>query len=145
MNKKGFTLVELIAAAMISSVILQATLVFALGAMRSGNMSAGLSKNIRESSATLGIITKEVRAANAISPSSTASKLILVSGSDLFIFEFTAGKIKRSKNASGQFITTDGALEYAEFLYPECGLVRLSIKPSGIGTPLTSEVFCRNA
>lgn len=142
--KNGFTLIELLIAMLVSGMVLNSAMLLAFGMMNSHKRAAGLSKNFQEASAAQGLILKEARAADAISPSSTLHKAILISGPDIITYEFLAGKIKRSKNASGQYITTEGALDEARFKYPLPGTMSVEIKPAGLSLVLTSEAFCRN-
>lgn len=143
--KRGFTLIELLIAMLVSALVLNSAMLLAFGMMNSQKKTAGLSKNFQEASSIQGLILKEVRAADAISPSSTLHKAVLISGPDIITYEFLAGKIKRSKNASGQYITTEGALDKAEFKYPLPGTISVEIKPAGLSLVLTAEALCRNA
>jgi prepilin-type N-terminal cleavage/methylation domain-containing protein len=144
-GRRAFTLVELLIAMLISALVLNSALLLAFRTMNSQKTAAELSKNFQEAAEVLGLMTKEIRAADAISPSSTGLKAVLISGPDLITYEFLSGKIKRSKNASGQYITTDGALDLARFGYPFPGTAYVEIKPAGISSVLTAEAFCRNS
>lgn len=142
--KKGFTLVELLLALMVSALVLNSAFLLAFGTLHTQKRTAVFSKNYQEAAALLGLMTKEIRAANAISPSSTGSKLVLVSGPDLITYEFLSQKIKRSKNLSGQYMTGDGTLKKTAFSYPAPGIVRIEACSADTNYVFTSEALCRN-
>lgn len=144
-GRQAFTLVELLITLTISALVLNCAFLLAFGTLSAQKRTAIISKNFQEAAASLKLITKETKAASAISPSSTDTKLVLVSGPDLITYEFLSGKIKRSKNSSGQYITTDGSLYEAVFAYPSHGTVRIEISPVHIKLAITTEAFCRNA
>ena len=144
LNKNGFTLVELLIALIISALIINSAFLFAFGMLAAQKRAAVFSRNFQEAAASLGLMTKEIRASNSISPSSTDTKLLLLSGPDLITYEFLSGKIKRSKNTSGQYITADGSLEKTVFYYPSPKIVRIEISPANTKRTMTAEVCCRN-
>ena len=144
LNKNGFTLVELLIALIISAMVLNSAFLFAFGALGTQKRALTFSSNFQEALSTLGLMTKEIRASNLISPSSTDKKLLLFSGPDLITYEFLSGKIKRSRNASGQYITADGSLEKAAFFYPSPKSVRIEICPANTTLTMTAETYCRN-
>ncbi|MFA5105049.1 MAG: prepilin-type N-terminal cleavage/methylation domain-containing protein [Candidatus Margulisiibacteriota bacterium] len=144
LNKNGFTLAELLIALIISALVLNSAFLFAFGALGSQKKAAILLRNFQEASSSLGLITKDIRAASAISPSSTDTKLLLFSGADLITYEFVSGKIKRSKNMSGQYITADGSLYKTAFSYPLPDTARIEIRPKNTSLTITAEACCRN-
>ena len=144
LNKQGFTLVELLIALMISALVLNSAFLFAFGALSAKKKTAAFSNNFQEAASSLGLMIKEIRASESISPSSTDTKLLLLCGPDLITFEFLSGKIKRSKNASGQYITTDDSLDKTVFFYPSPGTARIEISPGNTKFVITTEAHCRD-
>lgn len=142
--RQGFTIIELLIAMLISALVLNSAFLFALSTAGAQKRAAVLSNTFQETAASLELMAQEIRASSAISPSSTDIKLVLISGPDLIAYEFQAGKIKRTKNASGQYITSDGSLDSLRFYYPPAGTVSIEIKPSVMRTAISAEAFCRH-
>lgn len=144
-DKKGFTIIELLIAMMISSLIMADAFFFVLTIMRTRERSLSLSNNFQEIMSSFSLMEREIRAAETISPSSTDKKLLLLFGSDTITYEFLSGKLKRSKNSSGQYITTDGTIDKTVFSYVSGSNVLIEMTPGKTRIPVTLEVCCRKA
>lgn len=144
LNKKAFTIIEALISFSISIFILSCIISFAFKMSKTEKINSILTSNYTESLQALTLIAKEIRQANSISSSSTQNKLILLVGTETICYEFLSGKIKRTKNSFGQFITNDSAIKSLKFSYPKNELVKIEIMPQNSTAVITNEISTKN-
>ncbi len=144
MNKKSFTLIEIIISMMIFSIILSSLIGFLLKTKKIHITNSAAINNFLESSLTADFLSREIKSCNLVSSSSTQNKLILIKGADIITYENIGNKIKRNKNTFGQYLTNDGVIDKVSFSYPKDNVVRIEILPVLSPAIITMECFLRN-
>ncbi len=143
-NRRGFSLIELMISISLSStvIILATSFIFFLRSHeRKFDHNISCTQNIFSAA---NVMSKEIRQADDINTSSSSNRLIIHIDPDTIIYELSAGKIKRTKNSSAQYITEDDSVGSMIFSYPAHDSVSFSIKPEAANICLTEEFHCRN-
>jgi len=143
-NKKAFTIIELLIGICISGIILIPAFHILSSALLAIKIAARSSAGFQHAQWAMTTITSDIRAADCINPASTEKRLVISSGPDIILYEFTSGKIKRSVNSYGQYITPDGAIKELAFSYPFEGSVLTKIYQSNPTNCFTGESTCKN-
>lgn len=143
-NRKSFTVMELLIWICISGILLIPSF-HILSSVLSAVKTAGRnSSNFQHAQSAMTAIKNDIRTADGINPASTDKRLIISSGPDIILYEFASGKIKRSVNSYGQYITPDGTIKDLKFFYPFDKAVQTKICPNGSMDRFTGESTCKN-
>ncbi len=143
-NKKNFTIIELLIGICISGIILIPAFHILSSALLAVKTAARNSSNFQHAQSAMTTITSDIRGADCINPASTDKRLVISSGPDIILYELGSGKIKRSVNSYGQYITPDGAIKDMKFSYPFDRSVKTEIYPNASTDRFTGESTCKN-
>jgi len=145
-RRSGFTLIEVIAAAAISTVIVSAVFVSAFSIMRVWREIEQKSDSLGSARISLSRISAETRNSLSVTPASNEHILILNCGGDVISYDLYEGKVRRRVNASASYLTEAGRVASLKFSYPSARLVSVTIGVSiGFANEIvTTECFVRN-
>jgi len=143
-NKKGFTVIEMLIGICISGIILIPAFHILSSALLAIKIAARNSSNFQHAQSAITMIANDIRAADCINPASTEKTLVISSGPDIILYDLASGKIKRSVNSYGQYITPDGVIKDLKFSYPFDRAVQTEICPNGSVDRFTGESTCKN-
>jgi prepilin-type N-terminal cleavage/methylation domain-containing protein len=138
MKRKGFTLVEMIVALSIFSMLLGG-IFHVLGVeinLWERIVSAAEKQQI--ANMVLSRAVRDIRAAREILPSSGSQKLLLKVGDDTLEYSLVNGKIRRKKNNSSSYLTAENDLHFLSFSYPAYRIVEIEVED------LTTRAYLRN-
>lgn len=138
MNKKGFTLIEMLVALSLSIVFLGAAFFILNHTLKFANRQAIQSAKQQTELFVLNKLSRDIQASQSISPLSTKDRLILYIESDKIEYLAKNNKICRVKNGYSSYITDINEINVLEFYYPKPDLVKIKM-----GT-LASAVVKRN-
>ena len=143
---RGFTLIEVIVAAAISTAIVSAIFVCAFSIMRVWKGIDQKSDSLGSARISLSRISTEARNALSIVPASNCDILVLDSGGDIISYDLHEGKVRRRVNASASYLTEAGRVTSLFFSYPLLKLVSvtLGISMGSANEIVTTECFVRN-
>lgn len=127
MNKKGFTLVELVISLSLMVMIIGIT-TFAFGqAIRTWRKVAWKSECLQVANLVMERICRDIRAASEISQASSSKELILKIGSETVSYQLVNFKVQRQKGRSVAYLTNEREVENLFFSYPEKDLVEVGV------------------
>lgn len=125
---KGFTLIELLIALSLSAILLGASFYFLSTTLKSVSKVQKEIERFRSSQIVLQRITREVRGAKSILSTSNQNRLVLNCSPDIITYDFKDDKVRRIKNLSGSYLTTENQIQRLSFSYPAANLVEIQIK-----------------
>lgn len=128
MNKKGFTLVELIISLTIS-VMLIGGMLYAFGVeFKLWEKIVNISEKQQITNMVLTRIISDSRNANEISPSSSSSALSLKVGTESVEYSMANNKVRRKKDGYSSYLTDTGDLGALSFSYPDAKQVEIKVE-----------------
>lgn len=131
--KKGFTLIEILIAAGLSAIIAAAGFYLLSNYTKVSELTNKSAARQQISGMVLDKLTEDTQNSQGISPSSTATRLILLYPKEALAWEYKEGKIKR-KN---QYLTDAGDVNSLSFKY-NGKLVEIKLDK------YTTKALCRN-
>ena len=138
MRKKGFTLVELIISLTIFAILLTG-IIYSLGIeLSTWNRIANAAEKQQIENSVLARITRDIRSATQILPSSDPDRLSLKIGSDTIEYSFANAKVKRKKNNYSSYLTVEGDIQALAFSYPAGNLVEVRLDDT------KTQIYMRN-
>lgn len=142
--KKGFTLIELIVAVTLSAIVLSSLFGFLFPFLKWHGTSSAKLGNLASVLSAIDTISREIRSSKGISPLSNKDRIILIFDSYTISFDLNAGKIRRIKGGSSQYLTPDSSADSLLFTYSDRGYASFLVAPTSINLSLSCEAFCRN-
>jgi prepilin-type N-terminal cleavage/methylation domain-containing protein len=128
MKRKGFTLVELVVALSIFSMLL-GIIYYILGTELSfWKKTVNAAEKIQLSNAVLTRIIRDARNAKEILAGSNQDVLALRIGPDRIEYSMANDKIKRKKNNYSTYLTDAGEIDGLSFNYPGAKLVEIRLE-----------------
>lgn len=128
MNKKGFTLVELMISLTISAMLIGGVLyAFSAEFALWKRIVAGSEKQ-QIANMVLTRIISDSRNANEISPSSSSSALSLKVGTESIEYSLANNKVRRKKDGYSSYLTDTGDLGALSFSYPDAKQVEIKVE-----------------
>jgi prepilin-type N-terminal cleavage/methylation domain-containing protein len=138
MKHNGFTLVEMLISLTVLFIALGA-IFYALSAeLRLWDRTAASVEKQQVLHLLLSRINLDARSASEILPASGPRALSLRVGGDTIDYTLSEGKVKRTKNRSAAYLTTEEEIKEFSFSYPTANLIVIKIDG------LTTKVFLRN-
>ncbi|MCX5749615.1 MAG: hypothetical protein NTZ10_05175 [Candidatus Saganbacteria bacterium] len=141
---KGFTLIELITAASLSFVVVSSLFYFLLPLLGWQRSAHNMENGLHSCLSAIQTMSAEIRSSKGVSSLSTKDRLIITFDTYTISFDLAAGKVRRTKGATSQYLTADGSITGLQFFYPAPHRVILNLQPSFLRYSLTSEACCRN-
>ncbi|MBU0687801.1 MAG: prepilin-type N-terminal cleavage/methylation domain-containing protein [Candidatus Margulisbacteria bacterium] len=136
MNKKGFTLIEILVSLTLFSLILSSTFLILKTPSMFWNRFVNKMAAFEVVSSVSGVIMRDIWEAINISVEEGGLRLILIdSGYSQIQYELVGGKIRRKKGGSSSYLTYDEQVDLLEFEDLGDGLVGFKLGVS------TAEVF----
>jgi len=126
MNKRGFTLVEIIVSLSIFAILLSSMYYIFGVELRLWQRYITASEDLQISNMVMTKITRDIRAADKII-SSSSDQLSLKVETDTIQYSFSKGKVKRKKNSRSSYLTTKGDLSALSFASLSDKLVEIKI------------------
>ena len=127
MNKKGFTLVELLISLTILAFLFSATFYsFGVG-LKIWKNNLKRIKHSQIASLVLERIKRDVHSASEILPSSNRGTLVLRIGMDNICYQLINRKVCRLKNGFSNYLTNEDEINQLAFSYPSVDLVAVQV------------------
>ena len=137
MKRSGFTLIEILIALTLASLVFLAGFLMLSTFLKTYNKLSFDVDLLQIRQYVLTQMTREVRSADSIK-NSTAAILVIKNGTSTIQYELTAGKVRRKKDASSAYLTEAGQVKKLAFSYPTTGMVIIALDD------LSTGAFCRN-
>jgi len=138
-RSKAFTLIELLIATAMISVICITLFYFALSTTRLISMSADHAKSMQSVRFIAGRISSDIMQSGGAGIGSSSGKLMI---SDIS-YEFRESKIRREEGSEVYYLTIEGEIKGLKFSYPSSKLVGVEIIPR-TGKAYDFNVYARN-
>jgi len=138
-SSKAFTLIEMLIAAAMISVICTTLFYFALSTTRLISRSSDLAKSMQSIRFIAGRISSDIMQSGGAGTGSNPSKLVIGSIS----YEFREGKIRREEGSEVYYLTIEGEIKGLKFSYPSSKLIGIEITPR-TGKAYYYDVYARN-
>ena len=135
--KKGFTLIELIVSLTLAAIMFLSGTFLLSSYLRSSKKIVSAANSIQLQQSILAQITKDVRSADSIAPS-TPAQLIIKTGTSIISYDYANKKVRRRKDGSSAYLTEDGQVNTLSFSFPRSGFVIINLDY------LKTGAFCRN-
>lgn len=119
MNRKAFTLVELLVAMSILTVLLGAMFYVFSGQIKFWRRTAAQAERYQVINSVLTRLALDVRAANEILPGSDQALLRLKAGTDIIEYSLSTAKVKRKLNSYSAYLTVEDEIAFLSFAYPD--------------------------
>jgi len=142
--KKGFTLIELIVAVSLSVIVMASLFSFLFALLKWRDMSTGKLRGLNTVRSAMQTMSREIKASKGISPVSDKDRIIIIFDTYTISFDLNAGKIRRIKGGSTQYLTPDSSVSSLLFSYQDPERASFSIRPDMAGQLLSGEAFSRN-
>jgi len=138
-RSKAFTLIELLIATAMISVISFALFYFMLSATRLIAGSTDFAKSMQSVRFIAGRISTDIMQSGGTGIDSSSSKLIIGNIS----YEFRDGKVRREEGSEVYYLTIEGEIKGLKFSYPSSKLIGVEITPR-TGKAYYYNVYARN-
>ena len=138
MNKKGFSLIELMVALALFSLLSSGLFIAFKSQLKSWQKLSAKAEKMQLKSSLLVRISRESKGANKILAVSNTNKLALQLGGNTVEYGLNKSKVRRKKNKASSYLTCEDEIKQLAFAYPQANLV--TIKLAG----LKSTVLVRN-
>lgn len=140
MNRsKAFTLIELLIATAMVSMICAILFYFALSTARLISRSAEYAKSLQSVRFVAGRIASDIAQSGGADAGSGQNKLVIGSIS----YEFMDNKVKREEGSDVYYLTIEGEISGLKFSYPSSKLIGIEIDPK-TGGAYHLDVYARN-
>ena len=138
-KSKAFTLIELLIATAMISVISIALFYFTLSTTRLISRSSDFARSMQSVRFIAGRISSDIMQSSGASAGSGQSRLIL----DDISYEFLNDKVRREEGSDVTYLTIKGEIKGLNFSYPSSKLIGVEITPK-TGGAYHLTVFARN-
>ena len=138
-RSKAFTLIELLIATAMISVICITLFYFALSTTRLISRSTDYVKSMQSIRFIAGRISLDIMQSGGAGIGSSSGKLIIGDIS----YEFREGKVRREEGSEVYYLTIEGEIKGLKFSYPSSKLVGIEIIPK-TGKAYYYNVYARN-
>lgn len=129
-KSKAFTLIELLIAASMISIISITLFYFTLSSIRLISRSEDLAKSMQSVRFIAGRISSDIAQSSGAGTGSGQSRLNLGGIS----YEFRDGKVRREEGSDIYYLTTEGEIKGLKFSYPSSKLIKLEVIPKTGGS-----------
>jgi prepilin-type N-terminal cleavage/methylation domain-containing protein len=136
---KAFTLIELLIATSLITVVLMSVLYFSISSVRLIMRSAVNAKSSQVTRFVADRIYRDIIQSTGASAASSSGKLMI----GRISYEFRDKKVRREEGNDIYYLTTEGEISGLKFSYPTPKLVRIEITPK-IGDVLYINAYARN-
>ena len=138
-SSKAFTLIEMLIAAAMISVICTTLFYFALSTTRLISRSSDIVKSMQSIRFIAGRISSDIMQSGGAGIGSSPSKLIIGNIS----YEFREGKVRREEGSEVYYLTIEGEIKGLKFSYTSSKLIGVEITPR-TGKAYYYNVYARN-
>ena len=138
-RSKAFTLIELLIATAMISVISITLFYFALSTTRLIARTSDLAKSMQSVRFIAGRISSDIMQSGGAGTGSSSGKLMIGDIS----YEFREGKIRREEGSEIYYLTIEGEIKGLKFSYPSLKLIGVEITPK-TGKAYYYNVYARN-
>jgi len=138
-RSKAFTLIELLIATAMISVISITLFYFALSTTRLIARASDLAKSMQSVRFIAGRISSDIMQSGGAGTGSSSGKLMIGDIS----YEFREGKIRREEGSEIYYLTIEGEIKGLKFSYPSLKLIGVEITPK-TGKAYYYNVYARN-
>jgi hypothetical protein len=129
-KSKAFTLIELLIAAVMASMLSITIFYFAFSSIRLMYRAVDTSKSDQTARFIAGRISPDIIQSGGAGEGSNMSRLVLGNIS----YEFREGKVRREEGSDVYYLTVEGEIRGLRFSYPSAKLVKVEITPKTGGT-----------
>jgi prepilin-type N-terminal cleavage/methylation domain-containing protein len=128
--RRGFSLVELIVSLSIFA-MLSVSILYVFGSeLKLSKKITGISEKQQLVNAVMDRISRDIRAACAILPSSDENKLVLSAEADSIEYSLINEKVRRKKNNFSSYLSDTGDIKALSFAYPLSRMVEVDLDGS---------------
>jgi prepilin-type N-terminal cleavage/methylation domain-containing protein len=138
-NSRAFTLIELLIAVAMVSMLTITIFYFAFSSIRLMSRAVDISTSGQAVRFIAGRISSDVMQSGGAVTGSNSVKLMLGS----VTYEFVDNKLRREEGSDAYFLTVDGEIRDLKFSYPSSKLVKVEITPKTGGTYFIN-LYARN-
>lgn len=138
-RSKAFTLVELLVAMMLMSVVCVTLFYFVLSSIKLMNKSANIAASSQAVRFVAGRVSSDIIQSAGPSSGSIASRLVIGG----IAYEYRDGKVRVEKGSDVYYLTNEGEIKGLKFSYPSSKLVKIEIIPK-IGGVYRLNAYARN-
>lgn len=137
MKNRGFTLLELVVALSLTSLLLLSGIFMLSIYLRTYKRAGGEVENLQITQLILTRMVREIRSADRLIEK-LPDKITFKYGDFLLSYDLKDGKVRRKIGGSSAYLTDAGEVKSLSFSYPLPGLVKIKLDKAPTG------VFCRN-
>jgi prepilin-type N-terminal cleavage/methylation domain-containing protein len=123
--RRAFTLVEMVIVVTLMAAFM-GTAFFSLGQIRrSWSRAADQHENLLISYTVAERIVADIRSASLILPVSSSQEVQLKVGADLISYRIASQKVRREKNGTAAYLTSENEIKLLSFSYPSAASVQV--------------------
>lgn len=141
MKNKGFTLIELVLALSLASIIMLSALQFLSVNLNLYRRSSQKAADLQVSNLILSRLSSEIRSSERILDLREGSLTLSLEGQSI-LYDLKDGKLRRKTEKSTAYLTDKGDLEGLSFKELSAGLIELKLRAGG--KEYGTQAYCRN-